>query len=281
MNVQPLLGSTGHLARDRTSVALSHPRRYLVTELAIGEDATTHPALPDVGSELTIGSYKVTCDRVEVEEYHSDNAVTVAAYYSNDGRFRFPEFPSNPSDPDNRSWDIGYKKSTIDVPQFFRGERTYKDSTGATVTAPYWIRSDWKLDIEMQVFNTRLILDGISQSSIRAIVQTVNGQLGKLHRFDNRWWQFQPPTIRSNKPDVVEIFYSWVHDPGNGHISKPNGYADNEVVLAGQRLPFWVYNVAPQTEARPVPQIYTQDLFPEDSPYLEPNGWQNLPGNPI
>jgi len=254
-----------------------------VTSLAIGEDATSHVDIPDVGSEVTIGGYKVTCDWVGVTTVHSDNSCIVEARYSSDGRFRFPDFPSDPNDEETRGTDDhGYKKSTIKAPQFSKGERTYKDASGATVTTPWWHREDIDIDIELRTYNVQIRLTGQTRTSRRLIVNTIDCKIGQLHTFGGREWIFQPATVRSNRDDIVDISYAWVSDPGNGELAYPAAAMPSEIIVADmERPPFHVYGVIPQSSTRPTPLIYVQGLFAGTSSRVVPNGYQGLPGNPI
>jgi len=280
--VQPQIGSTGFLQRSRDSWQLL-PRLFLVEELAIGEDATSHVDIPSVGSEVTIGGYKVTCDWVGVTTVLSDNSCYVEARYSSDRRFSFPDRPADPNDEEYQgSDDHGYKKTTINVPQFSKGERTYKDASGATVTTPWWHREDIPLDIELRTYNVQIRLTNQTRTSRRLIINTIDSKIGQLHRFGGRDWIFQPATVRSNRDDIVDISYAWVSDPGNGELEYPAAAMPGEFIVADmERPPFHVYTVIPQSSTRPAPVIFVQNLFAAGSRRIVPDGYEGLPGDPI
>ena len=287
MIVQPLIGTTGFPSHDSNGARSLAPFVYRVSEVSIGTDPTVHPMIPLPGSELTIGADKYVCDRVGVTQLISDTACDVTAWFSNDGRFRFPTIRPNDESPTFLDYDLGYKKTQIEVPQFLKGQRTARNAAGALVTGDYWYKDYKTLDIEQDVLNVRINIEGLSNENIRQIIRDIRLQRGKLHEFFDSFWVMQMPFIRSYKADGISIAYAWVSDPGSGALDVPAGVLPSDCVTAPGRPPFYVYSVVPTSQITLIPRITVQDLFPLTlpgggaNPRVDLNGWRNLPGRPI
>ena len=286
MIVQPLLGTTGFPNKDGESADLE-PFVYRVTGISIGEDPTTATGIPiPRQTEITIGDTKYRCDRVRCITIISDGACDVAAYFSTDGRFRFPTQPPNSNEETFLDYDLGYKKVQIEVPGFTKGQRTARDEMGMLVTSDYWYKDYKTIDIEQDVLNVRVNILNITNEDVREIITQIRLQRGRLHQFFDSFWIMQMPFLRSIKQEGISIAYAWVSDPGNSGFGQPANLATGDYVSAPSRGPFELYVVAPASSTQATPRITTQSAFPETingspNPLVDLNGWTDLPGRPI
>jgi hypothetical protein len=105
-------------------------------------------------------------------------------------------------------------------------------------------------------------------------------------------WRFEPPLITMVKPKLFRIQYAWVNDPGNQNILDESGSTEY-VIPQKPRPPFHRYDVQfittpPQADGAPLnpnatvkPIINVVPIYPPGSGWINPEGWQQLPGNPI
>lgn len=276
----PLVGTTGFPEVDVDSAQL-YPFQWMVTGLSVGEDPLQVSGIPSIGHSFTIGDYKYTLDRLSCSP-HSDNACTVTGYYSTDARFRFPR-PELRRDTDGfRDWDLGFKIQQIEMPAFVRGMKQQRDAMGNLVDTVYWFEDAKTLDVEFDVLNVQVTLEGIDPASIADIIEDVRARRGKIHRFFGNDWLMRMPFIRQSKEQTLTISYAWEFDPGSFAPGPPGNLTSVDYVSPPDRPSWHVWQVLPVRTVDQRPDIVTIDLFPPGSSARDDEmGWRNLPGRPL
>lgn len=258
------------------------PVRFMVQNVPFGADPTNDPQLPIIGAAITVGSRTYRCDRIQVVETISDTAHVVEAMYSTDGRFSFPEREEpDERDPNWRSWDLTYQKQQLKIPLFTKGIHEYSDPNGNTLQREWWYKQEETLDLEFSVLNTSVSVPVTSNQGIRDIINLSRSQVGHLHEFlNNTYWVMQAPTIRIAEPvpGHVKISYTWISDPGSGSIGNPD---PTKFITPPHRPPWYKYVITPADVNGGQPTISVFDLYPPESGFNTPTGYQGLPGDPI
>lgn len=276
----PLLGTTGFPSVDADSAEL-YPFVFRVTGMSIGEDPTLVSGVPRRGHSFTLGEYKYTLDRLECRPL-SDTSCDVIAYYSTDGRFRFPR-PELRRDAEGfRDWDLTYRKTQIEIPGFVRGAKQQRNEAGQLVDTVWWFDDRQLLDLEIDVLNVQVGLDGVDPTTIPDLITDARSQRGMIHRFLGDDWLMRMPTIHQSADQKVQISYTWEHDPGSFAPGQPGNLAPDEFVAAPNRPSWNVWRVLPVRSVGDRPDIVLVDLFPQNSPArANPQGYRLLPGRPI
>jgi len=276
----PLLGTTGFPSVDTDSAEL-YPFVFRVTGMSVGEDPTLVSGVPRRGHSFTLGEYKYTLDRLESRPL-SDVSCDVIAYYSTDGRFRFPRPDLRRDESGFRDWDLTYRKTQIEVPGFVRGTKQQRNGSGQLIDTVWWFDDRQMLDLEIDVLNVQVTLDGIDPETIPDIITDARSQRGMIHRFLGEDWLMRMPTIRQSANQKIMISYTWEHDPGTFAPGQPANIAPDEYVGAPDRGPWNVWRVLPVQSVGQRPDVTVINLYPPSSPArANPQGYRLLPGRPI
>lgn len=268
---------------DRFGTGSLTPFVYTVTNLAVDEDPTSLPQIPQRGSEITMGNWKFQCDRVYVSRVITDTAMQVTALFSNDGRFSFPAPEEDPQELGYREWDKSYSTEFIKIPLWELTFQEHSVAGGGVATTNRWQLKERDVAIEFSVLNIRVKFSAGDNAGMIAAMNVMDREIGKIHifpAFPNRWWQFLPPSMASTPESQTEVFvsYSWLSDPGSGRVGNP---IPGRYVTVPDRPAFHEYLAVPSGSPGVAPTIVAQLKFPVGSPFYNPNGWQGLPGGPI
>lgn len=277
--------------RDATNGELA-PLQYLVRGLVADEDPTTVAGVPQPNSSVSTGGRSYQIDRVDtmmrfVEDDGTSGAY-VAAYASTDRRFRFPPRPIVPEIGD---WNIqtSFRTETRTAPTFITREVIIPQSDGAEIGSLEWAQEPIQYQLDWAILQvSATIPEPTSKADFLDIYELASEQNGYLHSFLNRYWRFTPAFMDRSSTGIVQIVYTWESDPGNWEIGARVGLptAPGATIPAPYRPPFFEYQVVGSSGfglPPPEPTILLTDLYPggDDNPYIDLDGWQNLPGNPL
>lgn len=279
--------------RDARSGQLSS-FTWMIDELPIGEDPTRVPGIFQTGSTLSIGGVTYRCDRVRVVEQVNDTRFIVASEFSTDGRFTFPSRPVE-LDEGAKEWSITYKKVDQKLRYFVRAKYDYADGE-----AEEWLPREYTIPLEYMMVQITVSLVDLSAEQTAEIIRRLHKAKGRAHKFplfgDDRLVMMPTGIIQS--ANRLTLNYAWESDPGNGPMGPPFDYSrDNPddpdvAIMPPARPSYFGYVEVPAQTRGGRPQIHIADLFPPTyfppgstnavpNPYYDPDGWRDLPGNPV
>lgn len=279
------------ISRDESSGEIE-PLKFKVDGLVAGEDPTTVTGIPQPNSAIVVAGRQFLVDRVGVREHITDGSTTstafVEVYCSTDRRFRFP---TRPVIPEVGDWNIStsFRTETRTAPTFITRPIVVPQSDGIEFSSLEWAQEPIQYTIDMMVLTVSATLpDQVDKALFLEMVQIASAQNGYLHSFLNRYWRFTPPHFDRSAQGIVSIVYNWESDPGNWEIGATvgNGTQPGHTRAAPVRPPFFEYQVVGSGEfgiPPPPPTVLVTDLYPDqaNNPYVDLDGWQTLPGNPL
>lgn len=277
--------------RDETSAQIE-PLKFLVTGLDPGMDATKQTGIPQRGSQFSVDGTTFIVDRVSTQKLIADGSPTFSAFVqalcSTDGRFRFPVRPVL---PEIGGWDIetSFRVETRTAPTFVTREIIIPQDSGAEIGSLEWVQEPIQYTVNVAVLQvSTTIEEPVSKADFLEMYRLAKAQNDFLHRFLDEYWRFTPPHMSRSAQGQVSIVYTWESDPGNWEIGSTigNGTAPGHRLAAPPRPPFTEYVVNGSGEfglPPPPPEVALIDLYPDqdNNEYVDLDGWQDLPGNPL
>lgn len=190
----------------------------------------------------------------------------VVTYTSSSQRFYKP--PKEPDEDFLPQFELGFERTTIDVPYAFRvKQRVAEDPPTDTFV---WQVREQKVRLNNLVLSHRCVVQRLTLGD----ADTILSQIDTLHFFGGRQWLMRAPQVTMEEDQRTSIRYQWVADNFVIPPLIPGLAFGVEYVVALGRSPFHEFTVVPnQQEAGGPPQMLTFLPYPVDN-----FGWRDLPG---
>lgn len=259
--------------------------KFIVYELAAGEDPTAASDVPAFGSSIAIGTVSYLVDRIECIQRFPEGAAWIVVWCSTDRRFRFPDPHYNP-EIDEREISSNFRQEVREAPTFVSREVEIIQPSGPIGTLE-WKQQPIRYTVNIIVLNVTLHLAANrSVEEYLDLLDQAAEQIDHLHRFRDRLWRFVSCTLIRTSQGKLELAYTWEHDPGNGPIgiNIGDGSAPGHALRAPARGPFEEYQVigAGVGLPAPPPTVFTIPIFDnQGNAFYDLDGWQALPQNPL
>lgn len=249
------------------------------------------PPIPEEGSTQQFDTdgtpFTLFCQEV-IPRLESCDYATFQCRFSN---FRYWSGPGAPVNPDPRVVFLSTGQSLVDrVPKYVK--RNFVADGGSGEVDPWIIEQMIDIRANTGQLRVRVFLpNGINEQQ----VQGIYARQGQIHTISGERWEFRGATISEQTGglvtgDPVFVTYEWLGEDGNAAIFEDGGDGGDTWVIP-ERLGFERYTWKIQRDAQgnfiaPVIETYLPDeVRPyRDPPFdnrIAPNGWQNLPGDPI
>jgi hypothetical protein len=270
---------------------------FIVSVLS-GGDPRTETGVPQRGTIIDPAQPTMLVDSVEKTEFiRRDGGLDywkVRCLCSTDRRFAGAPRPNE----EENEWGFTSSVRTLAIPTFERQRRAYKATAGQiTQYADQWDPKPYLLEVTFAVLERTVFLSSVDWPELTYI----DNQVNVIHVFQGRIWKMLPANIRQLHANKVRIVYGWESDPGNGPLTDDQQQPDY-IAPDFNRLPFERYRVRPAQVEGERPFLFPQVVyFNQPSPpprpnlpgwyppgaafinknHVQPNAWQNLPGNPL
>ncbi len=286
---------------------------FTVDGVQRGEDPSLQDEIPKQDEKETIFGREVSVDRIDIEQtrgYRDDTgagaAFEVFCRCSSDGRFNVDAPGGDRTEPSFRSFETSFRIVRGTIPYAKVIAAPFQRPDGSPATVDVWAFRDQPEDREFLVIARTVNISGLTDDDVTDAIRIANGAKGQLHDIPAlaysiqsvnldvyRQFLLKSPSITLIETidgiSTISITYVWESDPG----SPAFGIAGTRLEPAPYRPPWHTYDEFEGDGIGGRPSIGVISLFPPivpnpaapgaviPNPFLVPEGWRDLPGDPL